>query len=144
MDLSPDSSTNTDADREEDKSVEAMKTRLGPLPLLCLVTILNLINGFFCFCFFSCHRKAGKINTESGKEMSVSYGCAQQSNTVCTNGRNNRISWVFQVKTLYIGKVKLLTIIKLYAMRRTASWMGWIGKKLLEHHTDLLSIIEPI
>lgn len=51
MDSSPDSSTNTDADREEDKSVEAMKTRLGPLPLLCLVTVLNLINGYL-FIFF--------------------------------------------------------------------------------------------
>lgn len=47
MDFNPNSATNTEADRKEDRLVEAFKTRLGPLPLLCLVTILNLINGFF-------------------------------------------------------------------------------------------------
>lgn len=58
MDFNPNSATNTETDREEDKVVEAMKTRLGPLPLLCLVTILNLINGFF-------PRKAGQKKAPS-------------------------------------------------------------------------------
>lgn len=47
MDFNPNSVANTETDREEDKLVEALKTRLGPLLLLCLVTVLNLINGVF-------------------------------------------------------------------------------------------------
>lgn len=45
MDLNPNSSTNTD--REEDKLVEAILNIWGALPLLCRVTVLNLINVFF-------------------------------------------------------------------------------------------------
>ena len=146
MDFSPDSSTNTDTDREEDKSVEAMKTRLGPLPLLCPVTVLNLINGFF---FFSCHRKAGKINTCSGKEMSVWYGYSP-TQSVQTGGWEEQLNLMgvssenSQYRQHQRCKAKHLTLIKLYAIRRTPSWRGWIGKKLLEHYTDLLSIIKPI
>lgn len=47
MDFNPNSATNPGTDIEEDELVEALKTRLGPLALLCLVTGLNLINGFF-------------------------------------------------------------------------------------------------
>lgn len=47
IDFNPNSATNTETDRQEDKLVDASKTRLGPLPLFCLVTVLNLINGFF-------------------------------------------------------------------------------------------------
>lgn len=68
MDFNPKSATNTETDREEDKLLEAMKTRLGALPLLCLVTIHNLINGFFSLQKSSLETSGGKLTHKAANK----------------------------------------------------------------------------
>lgn len=89
MDFKSNSATNTGADREEDKLVDALKTRLGPLPLLCLVTVLNLINGFSPQNGWKKKTpeiSSGKLTHQAVKQMPVSFGCVKLSPyTNCTD-----------------------------------------------------------
>lgn len=47
MDFNPNSASNAETARDKDKWEEALKTRLAPLLLLCLVTVLYRTIGFF-------------------------------------------------------------------------------------------------